>query len=108
MLFRSLKSVIGVSNIGDGKEELDTKIQSVKDMLDNKMKTLFEIRSSSIKSVKALLGVLNKVFNEFGFMIKTMQEGDNKNRHYIYKFIRLEVLEDYLERSRNVVEEIEM
>ena len=51
------------------------------------MKTLFEIRSSSIKSVKALLGVLNKVFNEFGFMIKTMQEGDNKNRHYIYKFI---------------------
>ena len=71
--FDRLKSVIGVSNIGDGKEELDTKIQSVKDMLDSKMKTLFEIRSSSITSVKALLGVLNKVFNEFGFMIKTMQ-----------------------------------
>jgi len=108
--FDKLKMVIGINNIGDGKSsnELEDKMQRVHDMIDNKMKTLFEIRSNNIRSIKALLGILNKVFNNFGFMIKTIQEGNCKNRNYIYKFLRLEILEEYLERAHDVVEEIEM
>jgi hypothetical protein len=105
-----LKNVIGVNRLGDvkSKEELESKIGMVRVMLDNKMRTLFEIRSVNVKSVKALLGVLNKVFNEFGLEVRRIGRGNGKHRIYVYEYLRLEILEDYLERSVDMVEEIGM
>lgn len=77
-------------------------------MINNKFKTLFELRNYNIKSVKALLCILNKVYNCFGFEIRRFQEGCFNNRKYIYKFIRLNILENYLERIDNNVEIIDM
>lgn len=108
--FYKLKSLIGFINIGDSKsnEELEIKIPSVKEIINNRFKTLFEIRNCNIKSVKALLCMLNKVYNCFGFEVKRFQEGCYNNRKYIYKFIRIEILEDYLKRVGNDIEIIDM
>ena len=84
------------------KEELESKRPDIEKLLkDNSFKTVFEIRSNNIKTIKSLLGMLNTVLNNFGLEIKMKKEGNDNYRRYFYNFQRLDIIEDYLVRLDN-------
>lgn len=96
-----MKNILELDQLGDSKrkEELETKMPQINELVkDNVFKTLFGIRNNGIKSIKALLGIVNIVFNDFGLEIKSFQFGNGKHRTYEYKLLRMDIIEEYLKR----------
>ena len=84
------------------KEDLEKGTKKLENIVnESKFKVLFNIRNCNVKTIRSMMGIINTVFDCFGFELKIFRQGTSNNRTIKYIFQRIDILEEYVKNNNN-------